>query len=268
MINSILSYLNKLFAVIFPFSVKIKGVFVYYNSLDRMIATILWKFGFLEGYEMNLFLSFLKEGDVMLDVGANMGVYSLISSSKIGRNGKIIAFEPDSDNFKIIKKSIEVNRFNNISVFPFAVSDKEEQIFFEKNTFNSGNHHIRKKKTSVTQSSIDAIKLDDFLKKEEKIDIIKMDIQGAEFFAFHGMKEIIEKFPNILIFAEYWVYGLKKMGVNPKEYIDLLESYGFLIYRINSSQACLEKMDYDVIRNNVEYEKNYLNFVLSKNKLT
>ena len=105
------------------------------------------------------------------------------------------------------------------------------------------------------------------MKDEKKIDIIKIYIQGAEYFAFNGMKEIVEKFPNLLIFAEYWVYGLKKMGVNPKDYINLLESYGFLIYKINSSKQRLEIMDYDVIRNNVEYEKNYLNFVLSKHKL-
>lgn len=265
--NNILTFLNSFFAIIFPFNIRVKGIAVYYNSLDRMIATLLWKFGFLEGYEMNLFLSYLKEGYVMLDIGANMGVYSLVSSKKIGDKGKIIAFEPDSENLKIFKKSINKNRFNNITVFPFAVSDKNEKIFFEKNTFNSGNHQIRKEKSNVSQKSIDAIKLDDFLKDEKKIDIIKIDIQGAEYFAFNGMKEIVEKFPNLLIFAEYWVYGLKKMGVNPKDYINLLESYGFLIYKINSSKQCLEIMDYDVIRNNVEYEKNYLNFVLSKHKL-
>ncbi len=267
MMIGFLIYLNKLFAKIFPFFINIKGVKVYFNSLDRMLATFLWKFGLLEGYEMNLFQSLLKEGDVMLDIGANMGVYSLISSPKIGKSGKVIAFEPDIDNYTIFKKSITANQFKNVMVYPYAVSNKNEKIYFEKNTFNSGNHQIRKEKTANFQTSIDAVMLDDFLRNEQKIDIIKIDIQGAEFFAFEGMKELIARFPKLIIFSEYWVKGLRDMGVNPHEYIDLLKSLNFNIYRINSKKSCIEKLDYEHIKTNPEFEQDYLNFILSKDAL-
>jgi FkbM family methyltransferase len=84
----------------------------------------------------------------MLDIGANMGVYSLTASNIIGDAGKIIAFEPDDDNFKVLKKNILKNEFKNIDPVPYAVSDKEETIFFETHSLNSGNHQIRKENYS------------------------------------------------------------------------------------------------------------------------
>lgn len=264
MVHQFLVFLNKLFADFFPFYVKIKDVKVYYNSLDRFLACILWKAGLLEGYEMNLFITKLKEGDVVLDIGANMGVYSLLSSQRVGPNGKILAFEPDKDNFQCLAKSIEKNKFKNIIVYPFAVSNKEETIYFQKNAFNSGNHQIRKEKTADNQASIKAVCLDDFLKEEPKIDVIKIDIQGAEFFAFEGLKDIINRFPNIVIFAEYWADGLKKMGVKPGDYLDLLKSLDLNIFMIDGKNSKLIPLNYDDIINNKSYEKDYLNFVLTK----
>ena len=265
--KNILQSINKFFAVLFPFHVIIRGVKVYYNSMDRMVAAYLWKFGWLEGYEMSLFHSCLKPGQIMLDIGANMGVYSLTASNIIGDAGKIIAFEPDDDNFKVLKKNILKNEFKNIDPVPYAVSDKEETIFFETHSLNSGNHQIRKEKTEHGQTSIQAICLDNFLPENQKVDIIKIDIQGAEFYAFLGMKKLLSNNPNVIIFSEYWVKGLRDMGVNPHDYIDLLKSLNFNIYRINSKKSCIEKLSYDEIKNNPEYEKNYLNFILTKRDL-
>lgn len=267
MMYKFLIFLNRLFAVLFPFYVKIKGVKVYYNSLDRFVASLLWKLGLLEGYELNLFLSKLSKGDVVLDIGANMGVYSLLSSERVGSSGKIIAFEPDNENYECFKKSIRENKMDNIVLHPYAVSNKTETIYFEKNAFNSGNHQIRKEKTDQSQHSIEAVCLDEFLVDISRIDVIKIDIQGAEFFAFEGMKRLIERFPKVLIFAEYWVKGLKNMGVDPNNYLKLLESMDFFIYKIDAKHSCLIPMDYQEIKNNPIFDKDYLNFVLTKDKL-
>jgi len=265
--KKILQTINKFFAKIFPFYISVNGVKVYYNSMDRMVAACLWKFGYLEGYELSLFHSCLKPGQMMLDIGANMGVYSLTASSVIGDLGKIIAFEPDEDNFKIFSKSVLKNNFKNIELVPFAVSDKEETIFFETHSLNSGNHQIRKEKTLKDQKSIEAICLDNFLPANQKIDIIKIDIQGAEYFAFKGMKQLIADNPHVIVFSEYWSKGLRNMGIDPSQYIKLLKSFEFNIYKIDTKKRKLEKLDYDEIKNNPEYEKDYLNFILTKGDL-
>jgi FkbM family methyltransferase len=265
--KNILQSINKFFAVLFPFHVIIRGVKVYYNSMDRMVAAYLWKFGWLEGYEMSLFHSCLKPGQIMLDIGANMGVYSLTASNIIGDAGKIIAFEPDDDNFKVLKKNILKNEFKNIDPVPYAVSDKEETIFFETHSLNSGNHQIRKEKTEHGQTSIQAICLDNFLPENQKVDIIKIDIQGAEFYAFLGMKKLLSNNPNVIIFSEYWTTGLRNLGIEPSLYINLLKSFDFYIYKIDNKNRKLIKLSYDEIKNNPEYEKNYLNFILTKGDL-
>ena len=103
--------------------------------------------------------------------------------------------------------------------------------------------------------------------ENQKVDIIKIDIQGAEFYAFLGMKKLLSNNPNVIIFSEYWTTGLRNLGIEPSLYIDLLKSFDFYIYKIDAKNRKLIKLSYDEIKNNPEYEKNYLNFILTKGDL-
>ncbi|MEP7266908.1 MAG: FkbM family methyltransferase [Saprospiraceae bacterium] len=266
-IPNVLNSINLLFAKIFPGYVTIRGSKVYYSSFDRFLAVFLWKFGWLEGFEMSFFHSFLKPGMILLDIGANMGVYSLTASIKVGSEGKIISFEPDKINLSSFTKSIQKNGFKNIVIHPFAVSDKSGEIFLSRDPYNSGNHQIRKVMSNASGISIQAIALDEFLKDEKKIDIIKIDIQGAEYFAFKGMKQIILDNPQLIIFAEFWQKGLKNMGVEPLKYLELLKSYGLVIYKIDKKNKKLKEISIGEIMNNSNYDQIFLNIILTRNEL-
>ena len=260
--------LNKSFARIFSFPVIIKGVKVYFNSADRFLAAMLWKTGRLEGFEMELFSRFVKPRITMLDIGANMGVYSLTSSNVIGDKGKIIAFEPDKDHVKTFTKSIKANGFENIKLYPFAVSDKNETLVFHADTFNSGNNQVAKEnENNKNELHVQAVCLDDFLKDMPTVDLIKMDIQGAEYFAFIGMKTLLERNPDVVVFAEYWKKGLEKMNVNPADYINLLASFHFNFYKIDNDSRQVKQIHTSDILNNPEFDKTFLNLIFCRNAI-
>jgi len=87
---------------------------MYIDSRDTTVGTSLLKWGFFEKYETKLFKKSIKRGMVVLDIGANIGYYTLLAARLVGDEGKVFAFEPDPYNYSLLRKNIEANRYNNV----------------------------------------------------------------------------------------------------------------------------------------------------------
>lgn len=165
--------------------------------LDDWLQQQIYFFGGYENFELAVLKSKLNLGSNMIDVGANVGLFSLWAASIIGNKGKVIAFEPFTVNYNILKENCELNKFNNISLNKLAISDKLDDIelFYNCKEFNLGmvsafeqNHEMSEFVKSTT--------LDSFLENYDlsTIDFIKLDIEGGEYLALQGMKMTIEKY--------------------------------------------------------------------------
>jgi len=169
-----------------------KYKFFYLNN-DRYIGqrVALEKY---EPYETQLILRQTKAGDVVVDVGANIGYYTVLLAEKAK---KVYAFEPDKTNFEILKKNIEANKLKNVILVNAAVGSKDEEKILYKSKENLGDHKLfgegKKEKVKI-------VKLDNFL--EEKVNLMKIDTQGWEPEVIEGAKKIIEK-DKPIIFFEY-----------------------------------------------------------------
>lgn len=154
---------------------------------------------------------YLKEDLNFLDIGANIGYYSLLVASNC-KKAKIYSFEPDTNNFKNFMTSITFNQLQeNIEAYPFAVSNENTELFISDFGVkdNSGarfTHQDKKildkyenKATNITK--VKAVKLDDFL-VDKKIDLVKIDIEGYELFALEGMKNLLQKNKPVIL-AEF-----------------------------------------------------------------
>ena len=183
----------------------------YYLKNDKYVGQriALEKY---EPYETELILRQAKSGDVVVDVGANIGYYTVLLANKVGPNGKVYAFEPDSTNFEILKKNIEANKLENVVMVNAAVSNKNGVSYLYKSKENYGDHKLIKnplvdkstsslKKGGSLREKIKTVKLDDYL-KNQKVNLMKVDTQGWEPAVFEGAKKIIEKNKPI-IFFEY-----------------------------------------------------------------
>ena len=171
----------------------------------------------------------LKKGDTVIDVGANIGYFTLFFSKLVGEKGKVIAFEPDPINFDILKKNIELNKITNVELVKKGVSNKNEFMRLYKSPV-SGGHSLIKNEWGKEYTDIQTVTLDEYF-KEQKIDVIKIDVEGFELEVIEGGKKIFKNNKNIKIISEFGGYYHKKN--NPEEiYPKLLHDSGFNLFGI------------------------------------
>ena len=178
----------------------------------------------------------IHEGDIVIDVGANIGYYTLIFAQLVGSSGKVFAFEPESKNFEILKKNIEINNYPNIVAEQKIVSDKSGIVKLFIAEHGIVGHRINQQKSSQKFIEVESIILDNYIKKlnlDNKINFIKIDVEGSEPKVLEGAKEIMQKSNQLKIFTEFNRESVKEYGVEPKEMIDLLYRNGFKIYLPN-----------------------------------
>lgn len=182
-----------------------------------------------EPLQTGLFLDTLKAGQVIFDIGANIGYYALLASKKIGSDGKVYAFEPDKNNIQVLVKNIELNNLTNIDLVQKAISDKTGFVNFKSSDLSKGDSAISANQ-STGSVSVPAITFDDFVKENNTVpDVIKMDVEGAEILVLRGAKQFFESIQKpVSLFIEYNPQGLNEVSqIDPMELIKSLEFYGF-----------------------------------------
>jgi len=207
---------------------KVFGKYVFnYLADDKFVGQriALEKY---EPYLTELMLSKIKVGDVVLDIGANIGYYAVLFADKVGKKGKVIAIEPDPINFEILQKNIKENKLFNVVAVQAAAGNENKKMKIFESKENFGDHRMWEETLRPAGTSLDreakpvfCRKLDDLLKELEyqKIDFIKMDVQGFESLVIEGGEKIIEK-NKPTIFFEYWPWGNKKAGSDIKKMME------------------------------------------------
>lgn len=219
--------------------------FVYVDDnkifLERKgtVSTTLFYTGIWEENETNLVKKEIQKDDIVLDIGAHIGYYTLLFAKLAGPGGKIFAFEPDRGNYNLLKKNIKENGYQNITIERMAVSDENgtTKLFLSEN--DSGHNRIYYGKyVSKNFDIIKKINLDDYFKNDsiaEKISFVKMDVEGSELGVLRGMKSILNKNNKLKILLEFSPSQMKEFGTEPSELLKLLKTYDFNFYRIKSN---------------------------------
>ena len=212
--------------------VEIEGRKMFVHGNDGFALSI---FKVYEPEQTEVVKKFVKAGDIVIDIGAHVGYYTLLFAQIVGNKGKVYSFEPDPENFKLLKKNIEINGFQNVILEQKAISNENEkvQLFIDKE--NRGENRIYDAKMNDTNESIqvESVRLDDYFQNfKQEINFIKIDAEGSELDIFCGMTSIIGKNSNLKIITEYFPFLIKKFGVEPKEFIHSLSELGFQLYDI------------------------------------
>lgn len=219
------------------------------NINDRVISRpILLKNNYEENVTKTL-LKYLKPDLHFLDIGANIGYYSLLVASQCPA-AKIYSFEPDSNNFRLFKTSIHYNGFDDrIQAHQLAVSDTTETIllFDVGTTTNSGAKITAPDKDSFTPfihtdqpdlQTVQAVRLDDFL-VGTPIDLLKIDIEGHEPFAIRGMAELI-RHNRPVILAELAPLSLSLIGrTTPADFLQFFLDLNYQISVISDDATLI-----------------------------
>lgn len=226
---------------------------------DTDISPQIKKFGWYEDekFETIVFKKHLKKSMSVLDLGANIGFYSLLARSVIGENGRVFSFEPFPENITLLRKSIRENHFTNVFTSQTAVSDKSGTSVLYLSPDACSEHSMLdldfKSDNNYKKSiRVKMISVDDYFEKNDldtKIDFIKMDIEGSESRALNGMKKTLSENPTITMMTEFWPNGFKKDKKDPQEFLEELSDIGFELYHINSQSSKLDKKKPDEIMN-------------------
>lgn len=185
----------------------------------------------------------LHSGDIFLDIGANIGYFTLLAAARVGPNGKVIAFEPSADNCELLRMSIEANGFTTIELYPHAVAEHEQVIGLEGGHLQSNARVVDLSPEQAAHSSVRhvrAVALDQFLPLAQRIDVVKMDIEGAEPRALAGMRRLLETHrPTIVLeFSPDQIQTTSHMA--PEAVLDQLRAYGYdltVLERLKQSSA-------------------------------
>jgi len=188
--------------------------------------------GIREAISVESFQRELKEGDCVVDIGANLGYYTLLEARLVGGSGRVYAIEPDPDNVKLLKKNIELNAFSNIEVFELAISNTQAIVPLYK-SIQSNWHSLtdysreRVKFNAGEVLDVQATTLDEFLRDKVYPRAIRMDVEGHEYEIFKGMENTLQKRLPLLIFIEFHFDLLKKQ--KSAEILETLKRTGFHI---------------------------------------
>lgn len=202
-----------------------EGHKIFINSKDTGIAPYLLMNKTFAADEVLLLNKILKPNMVFVDIGANVGYFSLIAAKLVGDQGQVYAFEPDPENFKLLEKNIKVNNYKNIIAINKAISNKsgKARLYLEPDNL-CGHSLVAKNGNKFVE--VETIILDEFL-KNKKIDVIKIDVEGFEPAAFEGMKNTIKNNDKISMITEFYPEAIKKAGYSPEKYKNDLIGMGF-----------------------------------------
>jgi len=221
-------------------------------NLDDWIPSQMFWCGLylVEKKETEFFKKLIERGQIVIDIGANIGYYTLMAAARVGKNGKVYSFEPFSSTFDLLQENIRINKFENVILSKIAVLDKEGTIELHLSSVtNTGSTSISfPPNYSGKKENVKCITLDKFIKEKElkKVDIIKIDVEGAEVKVLNGMKKLLStQSPKVLI--EINEENLNALGSSKEDIYDFFKKLGYQAYDIKTSKNIKEFIEGNLI---------------------
>jgi len=206
----------------------------------------------------------IKRGDTVLDIGANIGYYSVIFSKLVFEEGNIISFEPTTFYRKVLKKNLEINDISNVEIINKGLSDKIQKLEIHIGG-STATFHNPKDIIPDTKEIVQLSTLDDFIERNplKKIDLIKVDIDGHEPLFLKGAWNTIEKYNPIIILEISHLHYLQA-GFNAWDFYDMLKGRNYKIYHEKNLAEIITKEDFLIKCGNFAYSAN---IIISQNEI-
>ncbi|TMB62589.1 MAG: FkbM family methyltransferase [Chloroflexi bacterium] len=202
-------------------------------DLDDYVQRSIFYRGVYEHGTVRRFRALLRPGQVVLDVGAHVGQYSMLAAAAVGPSGTVVAFEPEDDLRARLSANAERNGFTNVRALAIALSDRDGRSRFQPSP--PGNRGMGRITTHGTREIIVA-RLDALFPTLglDRLDILKLDVEGAELPALRGAEGTITRYRPALI-VEASAANARAFGYGPAELESWLRERGYLVARVPRS---------------------------------
>jgi FkbM family methyltransferase len=227
-----------------PFRMKVSrslGGWSFHCDLRDSIAREVCFTGRYEPQETALVRALLKPGMTFVDVGANWGYFTLLAAHQVGTSGKVISLEPDPRLFPIFADNIALNRLTHVTALEVAAGGERGTLTLAGFNERDGNFGlsrvVEREYSNKHQFQVAARTLDDILTdlRIARVDLLKMDIEGAEGFALRGMRYSLANRRVQRILLELHPAQLAEHGQSSAALIEKLQKSGFDVWRIDHS---------------------------------
>ena len=198
--------------------------------------------------EFNFIRSYPFAAGPIVDVGANLGIVSLVLAKRFPER-QIYSFEPGPTTRQALRSNVELNNCLNIQIYPVAVGAQDGEVSFDADP-------VKRATASIVSSNCDHMitvpctKLDTFVaeRRLEQISFLKVDVEGYESLVFRGAKKVLERTLASVIYYEVCPEVTERAGFDPLEPTKILKEHGYAIYKLDESGSMVEVADPDIMK--------------------
>ena len=227
-----------------PESVTVFGKRLYLDDADSLNLSI---HGAHEPDTTALPKSLVRDGDTVLDIGAHIGYFTLLMAGLAGDSGRVIAFEAHPDNAALLRKTIAESGYNNVVIENKAATSRTGSLYPIPDRAGTVDHRTIDVFEDRGRIGVEGVALDDYFPAHAKVDVIKMDIQGAEGHALVGMQRVIARQDRLALITEFEPWGLEQSGIGARGYVDILHDFGFTMYDLSFPVVLCAPADADAL---------------------
>ena len=189
--------------------------------------------------EVHFLEKLISPGDVFVDAGANCGVYTVAAAHFAGPSGKVLAFEPGEDSLAMLRRNVQLNRFNHVHVFPLALSESSGTARLYSHNHGASSFTLgRTEEGDRLSFDIETATLDSVLARESitQVDVIKMDVEGAEELILRGATQLFDRCQPKVIF-EINPPAISRLNLSQQGAWDFLETRGYQFFIMQENGA-------------------------------
>ncbi|MEA2384560.1 MAG: hypothetical protein QOH72_4531 [Solirubrobacteraceae bacterium] len=249
-----------------PSTVEILGHRIRLDPNDSLLLSVN---GVYEETEARLFERSIRPGDVVVDVGGHIGYYTLLAARAAGPNGHVYAFEPERGNFALLAANVADNGYaQRVTAVNKAVMAQDGELRIYVSPDNAGDHHVYAVGDDDRPSyAIEGVALDEFFaaRPDKTVNVVKMDVQGAEPSALRGMRGLLDVNENVLLFTELAPPSLRDAGSSAREYVEALADVGFELHVIDEDAGTVTHTSAEDLAGTGDFgREDFVNLVCSK----
>lgn len=219
--------------------VSVDGIDVALDTADQSVSAIIIEDGEWEPQVVQVLRNYLQTGSVFVDIGANVGWHTAVGSSIVGSTGRVYAIEPNPDNARLIAHTVQRNGLTNVELLPFALSERTGYAAFRSAVGSNGGFTWGKDPSFIDPmvTIVPTVRFDDL--DIARVDVIKMDVEGAEPMVMRGAVEMIERDHPVIVFEFSCDMTQRVGGVAPREHLRFFEDHGYTLSMIDRADGSL-----------------------------
>lgn len=218
---------------------ELEGFRLALDSADPSVSMAILAQGGWEPHLTGVFRRYLRPGMRVVDVGANVGYYTMLAATLAGADGAVMAFEPNSENCRLILMSVAANQFVNVRLFPLALAEAPGYEHFSMHIGSNGGFVSASHALAAGHGTIvPTARLDDLV--QPPVDFVKMDVEGAEYRVVCGARALIEAAQPI-VSTEFSCEMITRVSrTTPHDFLAFFLSYGYSILMIDRRSGYLQ----------------------------